>query len=214
VTVTVPALDLARFTATPLEPEPFPHLIVPGFLSGPLLDFVERHYPAIDRPGSFPVEALEVGAPFVGFLDALRGPAMRAAFAAKFAVDLDDLPTMITLRGRARATDGKIHTDSRDKVITVLIYLNGRWEAPGGRLRLLRSPAIEDVLAEVPPDAGTLLAFRRSDNSWHGHLPFEGPRRAIQLNWVSDAAVVTRERRRHMVSAALKRLNPFAAAGR
>jgi hypothetical protein len=65
------------------------------------------------------------------------------------------------------------------------------------------------MVEEVSPNGGTLLVFRRSDNSWHGHEPFEGPRRAIQMNWVRDEAVVEHEQRRHRFTMFLKRLNPF-----
>ena len=88
-----------------------------------------------------------------------------------------------------------------------LIYLNGDWSEPGGRLRLLRGPDdIEDMIAEVPPVAGTLIAFQRTANSWHGHKSFSGVRRAIMLNWMTDAAVARRELRRHAVSSGFKRL--------
>ena len=40
----------------------------------------------------------------------------------------------------------------------------------------------------------------------NGHKPFVGPRRSIQLNWVTSDAVVRRERLRHGFSAWLKRL--------
>jgi hypothetical protein len=53
---------------------------------------------------------------------------------------------------------------------------------------------------------GTLLAFRRSNNSWHGHKPFAGPRRVIQFNWVTSEAVVRREQNRHRFSAWMKKL--------
>ena len=59
------------------------------------------------------------------------------------------------------------------------------------------------------PENGTLLVFKRSENSWHGHEPFEGKRRAIQMNWVTDNAVVEHEQRRHRVTAFLKKINPF-----
>jgi hypothetical protein len=65
-------------------------------------------------------------------------------------------------------------------------------------------------VAEVPPVEGTLLAFRRSDKSYHGHKSFEGERRAIQLNWVTGPDVVRREMSRHRLSAWLKSINPFA----
>jgi hypothetical protein len=167
-------------------------------------------YPAIDRPGSFPTPDLRFGAAFADFLAEIEGPAMRAAFAEKFAIDLSDRPTMVTVRGQAQLKDGSIHTDTASKLITVLIYMNESWEAPGGRLRLLRSPDnLEDMILEVPPAAGTLLAFRVTKNSWHGHAPASGPRRVIQLNWVESEKVVRRERLRHGLSARVKRLLPF-----
>src|SRR5205807_10523891 len=103
--------------------------------------------------------------------------------------------------------DGNIHTDAVTKLITVLLYMNPGWEDSGGRLRLLRSPdSIEDVIVEVPPVEGTLLAFRRSDNSYHGHKPFIGPRRVIQLNWVTTRGTARREILRHRFSAWMKKL--------
>ena len=85
--------------------------------------------------------------------------------------------------------------------------MNNAWEAKTGRLRLLRSPDnLEDMIAEVPPDEGTLLIFKNQPNAWHGFHPFEGPRRVIQLNWVTDMGVVKREQFRHRVSAFFKRL--------
>ncbi|MBV8661872.1 MAG: 2OG-Fe(II) oxygenase, partial [Hyphomicrobiales bacterium] len=108
--------------------------------------------------------------------------------------------------GYVREKDGSIHTDSTTKIITVLLYMNERWQEDGGRLRLLRGPDnLEDYVAEVPPYGGTLLVFRRSDNSWHGHKPFSGQRRAIQLNWVTSQEVVDSEQRRHQFSTKLKK---------
>jgi hypothetical protein len=200
-------LDIEAFRRTALVTDPFPYLIVPGFVPPAARAALDRDYPAIEQPGSFPVADLRYGPAFADFLAELGGPALRAAFAEKFGLDLEGRPTMITVRGQARAGDGKIHTDTSTKLITVLIYMNEAWEAPGGRLRLLRSPDdLEDVIAEVPPAAGTLLAFRVTANSWHGHHPVSGPRRVIQLNWVESERVVRRERLRHGVSARVKRL--------
>jgi hypothetical protein len=85
--------------------------------------------------------------------------------------------------------------------------MNPRWENEGGRLRILRSETdIEDAVAEVSPTVGTLLVFRRCDSSYHGHLPFDGPRKVIQMNWVLDEKTVAREAKRHRASAAMKRL--------
>ena len=91
--------------------------------------------------------------------------------------------------------------------MTALIYMNDSWESQTGRLRLVRSETdLNDVIAEVPPEQGTLLVFRNDPNAWHGFEPFSGPRRVIQLNWVTDASVVRREQARHRLSAFFKRL--------
>jgi hypothetical protein len=200
-------LDLEALERTARNVEPFPYVIVPGFLPAPARAAIGADFPEIDEPGSFPVGDLRFGSRFRDFLDELNGPAFRAAIERKFEIDLTGRPTMVTVRGQARPRDGRIHNDSRTKLITVLIYMNEAWEAEGGRLRLLRSPNdLDAVVAEVPPQAGTLLAFRVTDRSWHGHLPASGPRRAVQLNWVESAAVVRRERVRHGISARVKRL--------
>jgi len=54
-----------------------------------------------------------------------------------------------------------------------------------------------------------MLAFRRSERSFHGHHAHIGERRSLQLNWVTDPSVVRRELGRHRWSARLKALNPF-----
>ena len=106
--------------------------------------------------------------------------------------------------------DGRIHTDSPTKLITLLLYMNPVWHEPAGRLRLLRgADDLDDCVAEVPPLAGAMVAFRRSEVSFHGHYPHRGERRVLQLNWVSDESVVRRELGRHAWSARLKELNPF-----
>ena len=204
-------LNLDRFRATPLTREPFEFLIVPGFLREQSRAVLNADFPAIAKPGSFPVSEVRSGAAFQALLAELQGPDFAAAVEEKFGIDLTGRPTMVTVRGRCQKKDGRIHTDTDTKIITVLVYMNQGWESETGRLRLLRSADdLEDLIAEVPPEWGTLLAFHRSDNSFHGHKPFVGERRAIQLNWVTDAGVVEHEQARHRLSARLKRLNPFA----
>lgn len=202
-------LDLLR--ATPLAPDPFDHVIVPGFVDKAVSAALAADFPEIERPGSFPLSELHYGPVFGALIEALQGPDMAAAMAEKFSLALGEHPTLITVRGRTQSKDGRIHTDSRSKLLTVLLYLNDSWDSPDGRLRLLRTAdSLDDPVVEVPPDAGTLLAFRNGPVSWHGHTSFAGQRRAIQLNWVTDQAVVRREQFRHTVSARIKRLNPFA----
>ena len=121
----------------------------------------------------------------------------------------------MTVRGHVRGRDGGIHTDSKDKILTGLLYLNPVWTEAGGRLRLLRDghDIPESYACEVPPVAGNMVVFRRGDRSWHGHLPSQGRRLSLQFNWVSGEAYARRERARHRISGWLKRLSgrPTAA---
>ena len=204
------AVNLDQFCAEPLHPDPFPHVIMPGFIRDEVLDAVLEDFPVIDKPGSFPLPGLEYGRAFADLIEELQGDEFREAFAEKFGLDLSERPSMITVRGMCRAKDGQIHTDSRSKIITVLLYLNRDWGSESGRLRLLRGPdSLEDAIAEVSPEAGTLLAFLNTENAWHGHSSYSGERRSIQLNWVTDSGVVTREQKRHQMSAFFKKLNPL-----
>jgi hypothetical protein len=199
-------VDFAALERAPLETEPYEHIIVPGFVPRENLAAVVESYPQIEQPGSFPLTTLSYGGIFAELIAALDSPQFRAPLEKKFGVSLAGKPTMFTARGRCRLEDGKIHTDSKTKILTVLLYLNEDWMTDGGRLRLLTNG--EDVNAaakEVPPDFGTLLVFRRSEKSWHGHLPYEGPRRVVQMNWVTSQRVKAWEQFRHKVSAAVKR---------
>lgn len=206
-------IDLERFVATPLVRTPFDHLVVPGFLPEAVVRDVVAAFPGPDLPGVLPVPARLPDDAFGALIRRLRAPEVTRAFATKFGVPLDPEALMITLRARTRRIDGQIHTDSTTKIVTVLIYLNQDWANDGGRLRLLRGPDdIDDVIAEVPPVAGTLLAFRRTENSWHGHKPFEGVRRSIMLNWMISPATMRRELRRHALSAGVKSLFGRGAA--
>jgi len=200
-------LDLERFRTTPLSREPFEFLVVPEFVRVEARAAIDKDYPDIGRAGSFPLREVTYGAGFAKLIEEMRSEEFRNAFEEKFNVDLTNRPDMITVRGRCSDKDGKIHTDSETKIITILIYMNSAWESPCGQLRLLRSGTnLEDVILEVPPTEGTLLAFRRSNNSWHGHKPFSGSRRVIQFNWVTSEAVVRREQNRHRFSAWMKKL--------
>ena len=200
-------LDLERLRETALAREPFEFLIVPEFVRPDARSAIHNDYPEVNRPGSFPLAEVTYGTAFAKLVEEMRSDEFRKAFEEKFGIDLSNRPDMITVRGRCSEKDGKIHTDSETKLITILIYMNAGWESAGGRLRLLRSGTnLDDMILEVPPTEGTLLAFRRSNNSWHGHKAFSGPRRVIQFNWVTSEAVVRREQNRHRFSAWMKKI--------
>jgi hypothetical protein len=203
----MPHLNLAKLEAATVETSPYLYTVVPGFLSAESVARVNATYPDIKAGGSYPIESLDAGMAIKEVIDELDGPAFQALVAQKFGVELDGKPKMYSLRGYTRAKDGQIHTDSKDKIITVLLYLNQNWQQSGGRLRILKNGHdVDDFVTEVPPDNGTLLIFKRADNSWHGHHPFDGPRRSLQMNWMTSEGSKGWHKIRHTVSAAFKKL--------
>ncbi len=207
-------LDYAALRATPVAPDPFPHVVVPGFVPRASLEGVIADLPPIGKGGSFPPEAVRLGPRAKALMAALEGPAMRHAIASRFGLALDDAPTMVTLRGWTRERDGRIHCDSSTKRVTVLLYLNPENDAFAGHqgcLRLLRGPDdLEDFVVEVPPVNGTLLVFPNGPATWHGHRSFVGQRYSVQLNYMTTDRSARSELRRHRISALVKRLTRAA----
>lgn len=202
----IEVIDIDAVRNAPHTAFPYEHLIAPGFIRADWQQRMLDGYPKVPQPGSFPLPTIKYGADFKQLIDEMNGPAFRAVIEEKFNIDLKGRPTMFTVRGRCRLKDGQTHTDSESKIITVLLYMNPVWQNPGGKLRLLRSSNVDDVVTEISPDIGTLLAFKRADNSWHGHLPYEGERRVIQMNWVTEQKYVDREQTRHGLSSWIKGL--------
>ena len=209
-------MELAYHTlaATPVAADPFPHVIVPGFVPPGALDRVIADLPDLGRRGSFPIGSLRLGPAAQALMRDMAGPRLRAAIADKFGLDLHEAATMLTLRGRSGERDGRIHCDSTAKRVTILLYLNPdteAWTRHEGCLRLLRGPNdIEDYAVEVPPVNGTLLVFPNGPTAWHGHPRFVGPRTVVQLNYMTNDSVARSELRRHRISALFKRLTAAA----
>jgi SM-20-related protein len=179
------------------------------------LNQIQADFPAIAKPGVFPVDALQYGPGFASLLSDMQSPELAEAVGQKLGVDLKGLPMMITVRGQAQSKDGRIHTDTKDKVATCLLYLNNAWDDGGGRLRLLRNGEdLDDYITEIPPNGGAFVAFKVSHNSWHGHKPFVGERRSIMVNWLRSEGAHARQLGRHKLSARVKRLLPFFYRGK
>lgn len=187
-----------------IEETPYPYTVIQHSIRAEKVMPVCETFPNIMQRGSFPLSQVSYDGEFANLIKELESPELRACIAEKFKLNLSDKPPMITLRGFATERDGHIHTDSKSKVITVLMYFNPTWDSSGGCLRLLNSNVMDDVKTEVPPLAGTCIIFKVTDNCWHGHLPFVGVRRSIQLNYVANESAVSRNLFRHRLSAKLK----------
>ena len=164
-------LDYPALAAAPVATDPFPHIVVEGFVRPDRLPEITAGLPKLSRGGSFPPSSLSMGQAARDLFHEIEGPQFRALIAEKFALDLSDSPTMVTLRGHCRERDGQIHCDSIAKRVTVLLYLNPKneaWERSSGCLRLLRGPGdLEDYAREVPPAGGTLLAHLLATGAHH-----------------------------------------------
>jgi hypothetical protein len=208
-------LNIDALRCARLNRDPFDFLVVPSFIVADDLERVNSDYPAIDKPRNYRLEELRIEGAFQRIVEELNGPDLRGAISEKFGVDLEGKSTAMTVRGRCENNDGNIHTDSRTKIITALIYFNKAWPHEGGRLRLLRSADnIEDYAEEIVPVGGTLLVFRRCDHSYHGHKPYEGQRRMVQLSWVEPKRVGNYRDKRAKLIWKLKRKLGISSGGR
>jgi len=188
--------NLNALQAATLQTDPFDFLVVPDFIRPEALSRINADYPAIDTAANHELENLQYGPAFADLMAEVAQPPFVEALGEKFGVDLTGMPTTITVRKFCERTDGNIHTDHKSKVITVLLYFNEEWPHADGQLRMLRSPKdIEDYAAEVPPLGGTLLAFRRTGHSWHGHTRFVGERRMVQINFLDQSPIAVAAQR-------------------
>ncbi len=189
-------VNLQALQTAELHTDPFDFLVVPGFLSPEVVARVNADYPAIETAANHELDKLQYGPAFGALMEELRGPSFATLLGERFDMELASLPTTVSVRKFCERTDGNIHTDHKSKVITVLVYFNEGWDHPDGQLRMLRSGSdIEDYAAQVSPLGGTLLAFRRTDHSWHGHTRFVGERRMVQLNYLDESPLAVAAQR-------------------
>ena len=189
-------IDLQALCEAELHTDPFAYMVVPGFLSPEVLARVNADYPAIDTAANHALDNLQYGPAFAELMRELQSRDFAAVLGERFHMDLASLPTTLTVRKFCERTDGNIHTDHKSKVVTVLVYFNEEWPHEEGQLRMLRSKSdIEDYAAQVPPLGGTLLAFRRTDHSWHGHTRFVGERRMVQVNYLDQSPIAVAAQR-------------------
>ena len=95
-------------------------------------------FPKINDGGSFHVSSVSSVVLIKQLVEDLESDEFKAILEKKFNVNLDEAKVATTLRGYSRQKDGKIHTDSKTKILTVLLYLNKNWNESNGNLRLLK----------------------------------------------------------------------------
>lgn len=207
-----PMVDPARLASAEVHDDPFHFLVAHDQLptDEPTRAALDRDFPRYPSAGFFPYKPGDCGPSIVSVVEGLTSPAFAQALGARIALpDLADYPPLVTICRHLNLRHGTIHTDSRSKIATALLYLERDWpNGSAGALRFLRRiDSIDETVApEIAPVYGTIAAFKRADDSFHGHLPFEGERRVIQVAWLSSLAELERKTRRGGFSRWLKKL--------
>ena len=201
-------LDKDKISTAFVEKEFFPFFHVENaFLEGVDSSELVASFPNIGTGGSFPSEDIPKG-PIKQLIKELESDDFKSILEDKLNVDLNNSKVVTTLRGFSRSKDGQIHTDSKSKILTVLLYLNPLWDNKIGNLRLLKENSnLNDYITEISSDFGNLVAFKVTENCWHGFEPFEGKRLSIQLNYIYPDSLNS-HKLRHKISSKLKRFLP------
>ena len=201
------AINLEVLKQATLVQEPFPYFLMSNFVDPGLMKGILEAFPEIEQGGSFPISSAMAQGDLAKLLLDLEGSELRELIASKLGIELGDRAPMITLRGYSRAKDGKIHTDSKSKLVTLLIYLNPSWEAESGRLRFLYDGEnLEPYAAEISPIFGSSAVFKVTDNCWHGYEAYTGVRRSIQLNYMASSSQAYKHQFLHKLSSFVKKL--------
>lgn len=199
-------LDLAGFRAATVNRVPYPHLSAAGALNPAALPALRRDFPDLREAGFHPLDAFEAKGAFKQLLEEVQDGALSQAMSAHFGIDFTSRPMLITVRKMCKPHEGRAHVDGKSKIATLLIYMHSGWASPDGRIRVLNSKDMDDYSFELPPDEGNAFTFLRSEDSWHGHTPFEGERRVLQIAWLDNQDSMVRKMKRHHVSHFFKKL--------
>jgi hypothetical protein len=182
--------------------EPYDYFLGQNFLNDNALDELRRDFPAIEKPGYLTVDEVQLKGKFKTLIDELESDELSAELSKVFGKDLTQYPRLTTIMKKSQPKYGAIHTDGPSKVMTMLVYMNDEWDqGEGGRLRVLYDGEnFEPYKVEVPPTMGTVFGFLRADNSWHGHRPYVGERKVVQIAWIKDAEELARKKKRNGVA--------------
>lgn len=205
-------LDPARLDRpdTTVQQQPFPFMVAHGQLPDEVRGDLDRDFPRYASAGFFPYDPADCGPSVNALIENMTSPAFARAVGQRLGIDnLGQYPTLVTLCRLLNKRHGTIHTDSKSKVATALIYLNAQWpDTSDGCLRFLHKiDDIDSVVApELAPLYGEFAVFKRCENSFHGHLPYEGERRVIQVAWLTSEEEKLRKTKRGNFSRMFKKL--------
>ncbi len=207
-----PLIDLARFDAADAlnAREPVAFLIARHVLPDSARTTLYHDFPHHTEAGFFTHDPARCGAAINALVAEIRSRAFADRIGAKLGLpELGTKPMLVHLGFLQNRRHGTIHTDSRATLATVLFYFSADWpHGSSGCLRFLRTGHdIEATLVpEIQPLYGTLVAFARSDRSFHGYLPYEGERPVLKAAWLTSEAELARKTQRNRTTHLLKRV--------
>ncbi|KAK3238421.1 hypothetical protein CYMTET_51568 [Cymbomonas tetramitiformis] len=200
----ITAFKLDKIALANISKTPFRHIFIPQFIPPEELAKITADFPKSLDSEAFAaskknVEEREVLATgdvkgaYAKLITDAHAPALKAALFKKFGAKIPKKSySRVTLRGtcifRPCGGPGSVHHDSKNKIISVLIYLNQEpldANSAAGNLLLLRSKnkLNDKKRIEVPSWNGNLVAFFNTPTAWHGLETYSGSRRAIQINY-------------------------------
>ena len=198
-------IDLNSIKSAPVDDTFFPFFSVPNCIVDHCKS-IAKVFPDLEKGGSYPSNLPSLSDKIKKLISEIESDAMKEVLSEKFQIDLSNTEVITTLRGYSRMKDGKIHTDSKSKVLTFLLYLNEEWKNEKGLLRMLKNDFnLEDFIREIPASFGSLVVFKVTENCWHGFHPVEGKRLSMQMNYVKKESAAS-HKIRHGFSSFLKKL--------
>ena len=110
-----------RLSKAIVNTESFPFFHVENvFLENINEELIINDFPDIADGGSFHVKDKPSGDNIYQLVKELESDEFREILEAKFNLALNNAKVVTTLRGYSRKKDGKIHTDSKTKIVTLL----------------------------------------------------------------------------------------------
>lgn len=207
----MPVLDLDAIADAQRFRHPYPFFYGGGAVRREYTDPLAASFPNLRNPGYLTLQDDSLTGAFGEMIATLQSESFADLVSDMLQFDLSHRPTLITVMNLCPRSAGRIHTDSKSKLATILIYLNREWPAGHqGCVRALYGPdSLNEFAIETPPLFGNFFGFVRSEHSWHGHLPYAGPRRVVQLTWLDGEAALKRRQHNNNVAQRLKTISGF-----
>ena len=164
----------------------FPYITLDTFINKEYINNILDNFPKNNLKGSIYISDLILDKHHSNLINEFESNEFKNIISKKLNINLDNAYPYITYRFISSIKDGKIHVDSKDKLITILLYLNPNWDNKNGKLRLLYNKYdIDNYIDEISPIANSCLIFKVTDNCWHGYNTYVGKRQSIQINYIN-----------------------------